>query len=383
MSRGDALYRVLSALHEAAFDDASWPEASALIDQACGIKGNMLTFARGQSRDNVEIYLAPLYYRGERHHERERAYFDLYYPQDERIPRLICLPDSKVVRVTDLYTEDELKTSAAFNESLPIAQFQNGLNMRMDGPNGSRITWSAADPVDGESWSFDQIDTIERLLPHLRQYVRIRQVLADVDGLKASLAALLDYSATGVIQLNRRGRIVAANDRAREILNRQDCLYDPGGFLCAHAPADNDRLRELLARALPNSGSPGAAGSMVLTRRSGLSRPVLHVTPIGHREGDVPAWEVAALGLVVDPYSQLPVDRALVEAALELSPAESRVAVLLAEGKTVRDVAVESGRSVNTVRWHIRRIFERQGLTRLGQLVALVRSLAGHSGSGP
>ena len=43
---------------------------------------------------------------------------------------------------------------------------------------------------------------IERLLPHLRQFVRIRQVLADMNGLKASLATLLDRGATGVFQLN-------------------------------------------------------------------------------------------------------------------------------------------------------------------------------------
>ena len=127
----------------------------------------------------------------------------------------------------------------------------------------------------------------------------------------------------------------------------------------------------------------GAAGSMVVMRTSGLSRPVLHVTPVGRRDGDVPPWEVAALVLVVDPYIQLPVDRALVEAALDLSPAESRVAVLLAGGRTVCEVAVATERSVNTIRRRIRQIFEKHGLSRLDQLVQLVRSLAGHLGSGP
>lgn len=63
MSERPALHRVLASLHEAALDDAHFPTCSALIDDACGTHGNILTFARGQSRDDVEIYLARLYYR--------------------------------------------------------------------------------------------------------------------------------------------------------------------------------------------------------------------------------------------------------------------------------------------------------------------------------
>ncbi len=300
---------------------------------------------------------------------------------DNSVPRLRAMADSQLVHVSDLYTDEEKKSSETYN-ALPDGDTQNSLRVRMDGPNGTRIVWTFADPVDEDGWSFDRTGTIERLLPHLRQHVRVRQVLADMGGLRASLATLLDYGATGVIQLNRRGRIVAANDRARDILKRQDGLFDRGGYLCAQAPADNDRLQGLLARALPPSGARGIAGSMVVMRSSGLSRPVLHVTPVGRRDGDVPPWQVAALVLVVEPYIQLPVGRALVEAALDLSPAESRVAVLLAGGRTVREVAVATGRSVNTIRWQIRQIFEKHGLSRLGQLVQLVRSLAGHLGNG-
>ena len=382
MSRHGAFDEVLGALHAAAFDDARWPEASALIDEACGIKGNMLVFGSGTSHDDVVIYLARLCYRGERNEALERRYFEEYYAQDERVPRFRALPDSRLVHVSELYTDEEKKTSAAYNEALPLSDTQNCLSVRMDGPNGSRIVWSFADPVEADSWSFAQTEMIERLLPHLRQYVRMRQVLADVDGLKASFAAVLDYSATGVIQLNRRGRIVAVSDRARDILKRQGGLFDRDGFLCALAPADNDRLQGLLAKALPSSGGQGVAGSLVVTGRPGWSRPVLHVTPVGWGDGGVLPWEVAALVLVVDPYSQLAVDRALVEAALDLSPAESRVAVLLAEGKTVREVAAATERSEATIRWHVRQMFEKQGITRLGQLVSLVRSLARHSGSG-
>ena len=48
----------------------------------------------------------------------EREYFDVYYPRDERIPRLWQLPDSRLVHVKDLYTAEEMKTSPVYNEIL-------------------------------------------------------------------------------------------------------------------------------------------------------------------------------------------------------------------------------------------------------------------------
>ena len=173
------------------------------------------------------------------------------------------------------------------------------------------------------------------------------------------------------------------NDRAGDMLKAQDGLYDHGGFLCAHAAEDNERLQELLSRALPRSGGRGVGGSMVVNGRPALSRAGLHITPVGPLQGEVPPRDVAALVLVVDPYRRVSVDPAMVEAVLGLSPAEGRVAALLAEGKSVREIAAATGRSEHTIRWHVRQIFEKQGLSRIGQLVPLVRSLAGDSGTGP
>ena len=56
---------------------------------------------------------------------------------------------------------------------------------------------------------------------------------------------------------------------------------------------------------------------------------------------------------------------------------ESRVAVMLAEGMTVREITAATGRKETTIRWHVRRIFRKQGITRQAELVRLVLSIAG------
>ena len=88
MSQQDLIDRIVASLNEAAFDDARWSATSALIDEACRMKGNMLVHGEGRTQDDVEIFLARFCYRGQRHHEWEREYFRVYHPMDERVPRL-------------------------------------------------------------------------------------------------------------------------------------------------------------------------------------------------------------------------------------------------------------------------------------------------------
>ena len=92
MSGQEVFERILGSLHEAALNDALWPATSSLIDEACGSRGNCLTFGDGVSRDDIEIFFARFCYRGQRREDLERLYFEAYHAVDERIPRLRQLP---------------------------------------------------------------------------------------------------------------------------------------------------------------------------------------------------------------------------------------------------------------------------------------------------
>ena len=375
MSEQTVFDRILVSLHEAMLDDAHWPSTAALIDEACGATGNELVVAEGIG-DDVDILLAWFYYGGQRREDLEREYFEVYHSQDERLPRLRQLPDSRVVHVTDLYTEEELRTSPTYNEMLRRAGTQNALNVRMDGPYGSRIIWAIADPIEADGWAPDQIEMVERLLPHIRQFFRIRQTLVSAEALGTSLAGLLDNTRIGVIHLDRRGRIVEANDRARGFLRQGDGLLDRDGFLRARLPATDADLQRLLAGALPTFGGGDLSGSIAVRHSPGRLRLALHVNPVGNRQAEFSAHRVAALALIVEPGSQPRIDPDLVASILGLTPAESQVAVSLAEGRTIRDIAAATRRQESTIRWFMKQVYNKLGISRQADLVRLVLSLA-------
>ena len=376
MSPHDAFDGILTSLHDAMLDDAHWAKTSRLIDEACGIRGNALVVGEGRSQADGQIFLARFCYRGERRPDRERWYFDNYYPWDERIPRLAGLPDSQIVAVTDLYTQEELDTSPAFNEALPRGGYQSGLNVRLDGPKGSSIVWTLADSTAGNGWGSAQTGMIERILPHLRQYVRVRTAVSGAQALGSSLNALLDNSRVGVIHLDQQGRMVEVNDRARRILRQGTGLFDEGGFPRARVPGDNDRLERMLGRALPRYGESAASGSLMVRRPSGQPRLAVHISPVSTAGQDFGLKLVAALMVVVDPSGRSRIDPAVVASALDLTPSQSEVAVMLAEGQSVHTIATTTGRQPSTVRQFLKQIYKRQALTGRADLVRLVLSLS-------
>ena len=373
MSAQDAFERILASLYEAMLDDTLWPATSALIDEACGIQGNGIMVGAGP-RDAVRALFVGLYYRGERREDWEREYLEVYHPIDESVPRFRQLPDSRVVHVTDLYTAEELKTSLTYNEALHLGSAQNSLRVRLDGPDGSHITWGIHDPVASGGWESSQLTLIKGLLPYIRQFVRVRQALVGAEALGASVADLLDTPRIGVIHLDRRGQIIEANDRARAILRHGDGLSDRGGELRARGPADHAHLEGLLAGALPSAGV-GVSGSMLLRRPSGVLPLVVHVKPVVVSRPDYGARRVAVLVLLVEPGRPSRIDPTLVATTLGLTRAESQIAVALAQGQTVREIAGTTGRQVSSIHWHLKHIYRKLGVARQAELVQLVRAI--------
>ena len=377
MAQKGLFERILASLQQAALDPAHWPTAAGLIDRATGARGNTLLISSDARMTRETISLWRICFGGQRYEDLEREYFRTYWAQDERVPRIGWLRSGELVPTGDLYMEDEKETSPAYNEFMTRIDMQNGLHVRQDGPEGSHIVWTFGDSVETRGWSSAQFAAIKRLLPHLRLFASMWQVLADARALSKSLAELFDNGSIGIVQLDREGRIVEANDPATQLLRRRNGILDSGGYLRALAPRDNDRLRQLLTGAVSPFGVRGSAGSMTIGRSRSRTRLLVYVSPVTAQEWDFRPDRVAALALVVDPDRRPGIDPRLVGEVLGLTPAESRLAVMLADGQSLREIASATDRTEGTVRWHLKQIFRKQGLSRQPDLVRRVLSLEG------
>ena len=126
--------------------------------------------------------------------------------------------------------------------------------------------------------------------------------------------------------------------------------------------------REAVPERRMHAKGSGAFGTFTVKRPLVAPRLVLHVEP-------VIASRVAALAPVLGPASRAHVDPNLVAGALGLTPAESRVAVLPAQGNTLRDIAMATGCRKGAIRWRLKHVFAKHGISRHAELVRLSLSV--------
>lgn len=378
----DQFEQVLLLIHQAALDDSLWPRAARLINEVTQAKGHMLCFGRGSERRSVEeVSFARMFFGSDRFRDLEEEYARVYWRRDEAFPRLKQLPKATIRSFPDLYTDRERTTSLAFNQIHRQLHMRKGLAVCLEGLGDSHVVWCLCGPDTSGDWGSAQIEIASALLPHIHQFARVRQTLADAKARESSLADLLDNGRCGVIQLDREGRIVEANDKASTLLRQGEGVSDPDGFLRARHPTDNDELQKLLARVLTPLSVPPHPGSMTVRRSAARTRLALHIHPVASSERHSPAGRVAAVVLVVDPERRVQVDPEMVEAALGLTPTESRLAVMVATGYNLRTIAALTRRTEGTVRWHLKQIYRKQGVSRQSDLVRRVLTLDGFPGS--
>ncbi len=294
MGEQDAFERILASLCDAMLDDTRWSVVSALIDEACGLTSNYLMVGEGP-KDDVRVLFLGAYCRGQRREDLEREYLDDYHPTDERVPRVRQLPDGRLVHVNDLYTVEELKTSRTYNELLHRTGQQDSLNVRLDGPDGSHISCAFGDPVDSDGWGSSRITVVTALLPHIRQFVRVRQALVRAEARNTTVTALLDNPRIGVLHLDRRGRIMESRTTpAASCGTAMDCRTETGCCAPAGQPTRSVSIDWWATRCRPPARprSVGRCCSAVrpCRRRSWCtSSRWVSVNPITER-GTLPRW---------------------------------------------------------------------------------------------
>jgi DNA-binding CsgD family transcriptional regulator len=157
------------------------------------------------------------------------------------------------------------------------------------------------------------------------------------------------------------------NLTAEHIARRDDGLTVRQGILSALRVFENAKLARFIAAAAQWK-SAAAMGRMLVGRR-GRPAYALTVAPLDAELGVY--QRPFAIIFVTDPDECSPSERELAE-FFGLSPAESRLAVALLEGKRLRDVAAESGVRITTLRTQLSSILKKVGVERQVDLVRVL-----------
>lgn len=371
MAAPGAYETLIEHIYEAVFDESAWLPMVRTVDAVLGTDGCHLALFDPE-RPDPHMVFSRLYQDGVPAVELEERYLADYFPIDERVPRLASMPMGKPLHNRQAFTHDERRrTSATYNDFLVRVGGTNQVCVRLPDSGCDHDAWIVT-RRGSRDYGSDEMELVGRLAVHVGRMVRMRRALSAADALGRTMAHTLDHAQGGVFLLDAAGRIVECNSRGRAMLEGGSGLTDADGVLGATSKPANAALREAIRRAAPASGSPEAGAVRI---PSGGNRAVsVHVSPIP-RAAETLGGRAAMVAVALDPWSVPELDEGTVGDALGVTASEAEVAVLLAQGRTVDEIAALRHRSVASVRWHLKQFYGKTGFGRQADLVRAVLAL--------
>lgn len=180
--------------------------------------------------------------------------------------------------------------------------------------------------------------------------------------------AALDTFAAAVLVLDRKARLVYANQSAMTLLGEKNGLtLDRGGICRARDSDETARLHDLVETSC--ASLQGDTKFMSLRRADNVRDLSLAFTSTSREGQDNPGHVIA---VVVDPETMpLPPPATLVD-LLNLTQAEARIAHTIASGESLESAAQSGDITVSSARTYLKRIYSKTGVNRQADLARLV-----------
>jgi len=167
--------------------------------------------------------------------------------------------------------------------------------------------------------------------------------------------------------VDEEGSILLKNSTAKTILQRETAISVQNGVLSA--PAHKATLRSLIA----SVGSGSRELHLACIPRSEKQQPlILAATSIEWPSDSADDDGVAVAVIVCDPEFRWLIPDSVLRPLYGLTRAEAELASHLINGDSLSRIATKTGSSLNTIRSHLKKLFQKTGTRRQAELVRLL-----------
>lgn len=364
----DHVERVIDLIYECATEFDQWPELLRTLEGWFGgpvqIFGAVLPFAPVIKLNTLDpAYIA--------------EYASYYYSVDAWMEGSLAVGNRPGVPVfgQDFIHDDALKKTEFYNDFL---RKHNVFHMA-----GVALEWSAENftlfntlrSERAGPYGSNDLKLLKILAPHVLRGVRLGRRMARLQRDQATLEETIDHLEVAVIIVDAAGRVSHLNYNARILTkNRDGIAVDGNGAITAVHAADRVVLRDAIRQAAtPTTGAHGTQRDLLSIRRARERRPLVAcLVPLrGHRATTVPSASMVAV-LINDPEDRPIPSAATLNRLFGLTPSEARIVGLLGADQSLAEIGDSLGVSHNTLKTHMRHIFQKTETSSQSQLVRLV-----------
>lgn len=292
---------------------------------------------------------------------------ELYVPKyraiSSRIDAVRMFGVDEPVRIEDVFGAEEFRQTRFYKEMLFPRSLAATLGAKIIDNTQRSARFGV---IRRQPYSAPDVQRFRTLCPHIRRVLTISDLLEQRTAERDTLAEIVDHLAAPVIMVDPKQRIVHSNMAAQEFLAEGKSLSSVRGVLTASNPRNQEGLRRV-------TRAPDLdAKSLALESEEGPVT-VATVLPLtgGLRASHGKHLSASAAIFV---HNQLSFDERMIATlatAFGLTGAEARVLSALLEGLSIAEAAARFQISVNTVRWHLKRLFEKTNTKRQGDLIRL------------
>ncbi len=372
------LLDLIGSIYDAALDPRELPQALARMARHCGalwMPLSAIPLGKGQglcvqNADGIDPTILTLFFQ---HYNTPET--------NPSIPTLLRAPRGQVIRRERDFSDAYWERTDMFQDIYrPIGAYAS-LGVMLLRTEHYFVPFGMVRAKSRGAFTTRELALFERIIPHMQRAMQILLRLNALDGRQAADQALWDRLPFGVFILDDAGRILWGNRAGETIAAANDGLCVRGGVLLAGAADENAALHRLIGQAGQTGMGRGldAGGALALARPSARRPLAVLVAPFAAARSEqlMPGRRPAVVVLVSDPETTPQPAPEILAQLYGLTAREAALVVLLLDGLDLRDAAERLGLAMNTVRTHLRAVFNKTGTRRQAELVSLLlRSVA-------
>lgn len=319
-----------------------------------------------------EPYLSPMLAVGDVNGAGEIQHYAYY----SKSTPFNSLPLDQVFTIEDLMSESEWLGSSFYLLYCQPYGCHQMLGADISMPDGGKLRIRINRRRDQPMFNATERALCAMLVPHLRRALHLHALLDRSESLGSLYFQAISRLSVATIVLDESANVLQLNPVAREILDSNDGLKLVGGRLEATYPSDNRELsrlvRDAFQRARQGSNDPGHAAALSVSRPSGQVNLGVVVELIPFQDRVEGKGQPTVVVYVRDAVGKSLVSNLATAQLYNLTPAESALALELANGLSLEEASEALNIRRNTARAHLRAIFSKTGVRRQTELVRIL-----------
>lgn len=286
--------------------------------------------------------------------------------ENRRTQRLMSARHMGFLRDMDVFKPEEIEADPLFQNFLIPNGYGTGVATHIQTPSGEDIILHAERAFRTGPVSDGTVAELDKLRPHFARATLLSTRLNLERAMTtAKTLALLGLPAA---VLDSAGRALAINELLDALMPK---VVLPGVNRLSLSDPDGDRLLEAAFGAFRYASVQIAISSIPIRAREDRPPYIVHLVPIVGAANDV--FSGGSAILLVTPVIPASVPTAnVLQGLFDLTPAEARLAALVAAGHRPQEAAAQLKISTETARTVLKRLFAKTGTSRQAELVSLL-----------